>query len=189
MTQGKEEEAEKALRRLRDKNIAQHQFQAELNEIRASTRLQMEQQKKKQKFFEMWRGTNLRRSLLSIAVICFHCANGEPPHPRRSNGSLNSDRLILDQYLHDLFPANCRCHQRFRLLRDGHLYGPNWCLDQLSIHSIHRSTPRASGRCCGMRPCSIGIRSCLVCSSGYSAYRKSCCGVHLSFHFLLRGLR
>jgi hypothetical protein len=171
MTQGKEEEAEKALRRLRNKNIAQHQFQAELNEIRASTRQQMEQQKKKQKFFEMWRGTNLRRSLLSIAVICFHCANGMTVYPRRKFCSLTSNRLLLDQYLHYLLPADRRGYQRFRLFRDGHLYGFDWCFDQLSLHSIHRSTPRASGWCCGMRPSSIGIRNCLVCGSWYSPYR------------------
>jgi Sugar (and other) transporter len=77
MSQGREEEAEKALRRLRNSNIAEHEFQAELNEIRGSTRQQLEQSKKKQLFLEMWRGTNRRRSFLSIAIICFHCANGE----------------------------------------------------------------------------------------------------------------
>lgn len=75
-TQGRDAEAEKALRRLRNSSIAEHELQAELNEIRGSTRQQMEQQKKKQMFLEMWRGTNRRRSFLSIAVICFHCANG-----------------------------------------------------------------------------------------------------------------
>ena len=75
MTQGREDEAENALRRLRNKNIDQIEFQAELNEIRQSTRHQGEQNKK-QLFIEMWRGTNLRRTLLSIAIICFHCANG-----------------------------------------------------------------------------------------------------------------
>ena len=34
------------------------------------------EQNKKAMFLEMWRGTNLRRTLLSIAVVCFHCANG-----------------------------------------------------------------------------------------------------------------
>lgn len=75
MIQGKEEKAEKALRRLRNSNINELEFQAELNEIRQSTREQLEQNKKAM-FLEMWRGTNLRRTLLSIAVVCFHCANG-----------------------------------------------------------------------------------------------------------------
>ncbi|KAK5257051.1 hypothetical protein LTR40_009824, partial [Exophiala xenobiotica] len=51
------------------------EFQAEFNEIRQSTREQLEQNKKAL-FLEMWRGTNLRRTLLSIAVVCFHSANG-----------------------------------------------------------------------------------------------------------------
>lgn len=75
MTQDREEEAASALRRLRNANIDEAEFQAELNEIRQSTRQQVEQNKK-QLFIEMWRGTNLRRTLLSVAVICFHCANG-----------------------------------------------------------------------------------------------------------------
>lgn len=73
MVQGREAEAEKSLRRLRSADIDEHQFQAEYNEIRGSTRQQLEQNKK-WLFLEMWRGTNLRRTLLSIAVVCFHCA-------------------------------------------------------------------------------------------------------------------
>ena len=42
MTRGKEEEAKSALRRLRNKNIDTAQFEAEFNEIRISTRQQME---------------------------------------------------------------------------------------------------------------------------------------------------
>jgi hypothetical protein len=64
MVQGEEAEAEKALRRLRNDNIDEHEFQAELNEI------------KKWLFFEMWRGTNLRRTLLCLSIVCFHAANG-----------------------------------------------------------------------------------------------------------------
>ncbi|KAK5228670.1 hypothetical protein LTR72_002555 [Exophiala xenobiotica] len=75
MTQRKEAEAEKSLRRLRNSNIDELEFQAEFNEIRQSTREQLEQNKKAL-FLEMWRGTNLRRTLLSIAVVCFHSANG-----------------------------------------------------------------------------------------------------------------
>ena len=75
MTKGREEEAEASLRKLRNSQIDEAEFQAELNEIRGSTRQQSEQNKK-QLFIEMWRGTNRRRTLLSIAIICFHCANG-----------------------------------------------------------------------------------------------------------------
>jgi MFS family permease len=76
MVQGEEEKAEKALRRLRNDNIDEHEFQAELNEIRGSTRDQLEQNKK-WLFLEMWRGTNLRRTLLCLSVVCFHAANGK----------------------------------------------------------------------------------------------------------------
>jgi hypothetical protein len=69
MVQGKEEEAEKSLRSLRNSEIDEHQLQAELNEIRGSTR----EQNKKLLILEMWRGTNLRLTILSICVVC---ANG-----------------------------------------------------------------------------------------------------------------
>ena len=68
--------AEQSLRRLRNSKINEHEFLAEFNEIRGSIREEKEQNKKAL-FLEMWRGTNLRRTLLSIAVICFHAANGE----------------------------------------------------------------------------------------------------------------
>jgi MFS family permease len=86
MTKGKEEAAERSLRQLRNSNIAEHEFQAEFNEIRGSTREQVEQNKKAL-FIEMWRGSNLRRTGLSVAVICFHAANGKTPlhpYPRHS---------------------------------------------------------------------------------------------------------
>jgi MFS family permease len=75
MTQRKEQAAEASLRRLRNSNIDELEFRAEFNEIRLSTLEQLEQNKKAL-FLEMWRGTNLRRTLLSIAVVCFHSANG-----------------------------------------------------------------------------------------------------------------
>ncbi len=78
MVQGKEEEAETSLRKLRNSEIDEVQFQAELNEIRGSTRQQLEQSRdKKALLLEMWKGTNLRRTVLSICVVCFHAANGE----------------------------------------------------------------------------------------------------------------
>lgn len=77
MTQGKEDAAEDSLRRLRNRNIKESEFQAEFNEIRISTAEQMERSGDgKQLWIEMWKGTDRRRTLLSLAVICFHCANG-----------------------------------------------------------------------------------------------------------------
>ncbi|KAI1646073.1 general substrate transporter [Daldinia loculata] len=76
MTQGREAEAESALRRLRNSNIKENEFQAEFEEIRTSTAAQADQFKGKHLWVEMWKGTNRRRSILSVAVICFHCANG-----------------------------------------------------------------------------------------------------------------
>lgn len=78
MSQGKEEASEKALRTLRGNAIDEHQFQAELSEIRESTREQVKANTGFL-FMEMWRGTNLRRTLLCFAVVCFHCANGIVP--------------------------------------------------------------------------------------------------------------
>ncbi|KAK3114215.1 hypothetical protein LTR53_007682 [Teratosphaeriaceae sp. CCFEE 6253] len=75
MTQGHEQKAEASLRQLRNKHIDEIEFQAEYNEIRVSTREQLESNKKAL-FLEMWKGTNRRRTLLSIAVVCFHAANG-----------------------------------------------------------------------------------------------------------------
>lgn len=78
MAHGKEDSAEFALRRLRGSAIEETAFQAELNEIRMSTRQQVEhsKQKKKQLWLEIWNESNRRRTLLSIAVVCFHCAAG-----------------------------------------------------------------------------------------------------------------
>lgn len=73
--QGREAESEAALRSLRNSSIDETELLAEFNEIKQSTREQVEQNKKAL-FLEMWRGTNLRRTLLSIAVVCFHSANG-----------------------------------------------------------------------------------------------------------------
>jgi len=76
MVHGDDAKAEQALRRLRNPNIDEHEFQAELNEIRGSTRDQLEKNKQ-WLFLEMWHGTNLRRTLLCLAVVCFHAANGK----------------------------------------------------------------------------------------------------------------
>ena len=73
--QGREAEAEAALRRLRNPNIEETELLAEFNEIKESTREQVEQNKKAL-FLELWRGTNLRRTLLSLAVTGFHAASG-----------------------------------------------------------------------------------------------------------------
>ncbi|OTA98994.1 hypothetical protein M426DRAFT_16850 [Hypoxylon sp. CI-4A] len=76
MIRGKEAEAESALRGLRNKNIEEAEFQAEFEEIRTSTAQQSEYLTGKHLWVEMWKGVNRRRSLLSNAVVCFHCANG-----------------------------------------------------------------------------------------------------------------
>lgn len=76
MTQGKVDDAEKSLRRLRNNNIDEAEFQAEFNEIRISTQEQQELHSGKHLWLEMWKGSERRRTLLSIAIICFHCANG-----------------------------------------------------------------------------------------------------------------
>lgn len=85
MTRGRPEAAEASLRRLRNRNIKESEFRAEFNEIRVSTAEQVEQSAGRRLWVEMWKGTDLRRTLLSIAIICFHCANGEltptTPHP------------------------------------------------------------------------------------------------------------
>ncbi|KAI0866749.1 MFS transporter [Xylaria cubensis] len=73
--QGREIEAEAALRSLRNSSIDETELLAEFNEIKQSTREQVELNKKAL-FVEMWRGTNLRRTLLCIAVVCFHSAAG-----------------------------------------------------------------------------------------------------------------
>ncbi|KAI0017855.1 MFS transporter [Xylariomycetidae sp. FL0641] len=75
MVQGHESQSEVALRRLRNSSIAEDELLAELNEIKMSTREQIAHNKKAL-FLEMWRGTNRRRTVLSICVVCFHGANG-----------------------------------------------------------------------------------------------------------------
>ncbi|KAF2868472.1 MFS transporter [Massariosphaeria phaeospora] len=72
--QKRDDEAEQSLRKLRNKNIAEEEFQAELIEIREGTRKQMEGTKSV--FMDIWRGTSRRRTLLSICVICFHAGTG-----------------------------------------------------------------------------------------------------------------
>jgi hypothetical protein len=80
MVQGKEQEAEKALRKLRNSNIDEREFQAEFTEIRDSTKEQVGLNSKNL-FLEMWKGSNRRRTLLSIAIVCFHGANGTSHFP------------------------------------------------------------------------------------------------------------
>ncbi|KUJ16685.1 general substrate transporter, partial [Mollisia scopiformis] len=75
MVMGREEEAESALRRLRGGGIQERELRAELGEIRGSTREQVEGGRGRG-WVEMWRGTNLRRTVLCVCVVCFHAANG-----------------------------------------------------------------------------------------------------------------
>lgn len=62
MTQGKIEEAESSLRRLRNKNIEESELQAEFSEIRISTQEQMELHSGKHLWLEMWKGNERRRT-------------------------------------------------------------------------------------------------------------------------------
>lgn len=73
--QGRPEDAREALRRLRNSNIDPAQLQAELNTIQKSTEEQV-RASDQPAWIEMWQGTNLRRTLLSIAVVCFRSGNG-----------------------------------------------------------------------------------------------------------------
>lgn len=75
MVQGREAQAEAALRRLRNSEIVEAEFQAELNEIRQLTLEQVEQSKN-MLWTSMWQGTNRRRTFLCIATICMHAGNG-----------------------------------------------------------------------------------------------------------------
>jgi MFS family permease len=76
MTKGRVDEAELSLRRLRNKNIEESELQAEFNEIRISTAEQMELHRGKHLWLEIFKGNERRRTFLSIAIICFHSANG-----------------------------------------------------------------------------------------------------------------
>jgi len=117
MVQRRENDAEASLRKLRNSNIDELEFQAEFNEIRQSTREQLEQNKKFL-FLEMWRGTNLRRTLLSIAVVCFHAANGYVTLLKEcslifssSNANFHALQIELDQHLHHIFPSDRWCEE------------------------------------------------------------------------------
>ncbi|KAI1828344.1 MFS transporter [Xylaria intraflava] len=73
--QGRETESWEALRRLRNSEIDETELLAEFNEIKQSTHEQVELSKKAL-FLEIWQGTNLRRTLLSISSLCFIGAAG-----------------------------------------------------------------------------------------------------------------
>ncbi len=137
MVQGKEDQAEQSLRKLLNSNIDEHQFQAGLNEIRGSTREQVEQNKKAL-FLEMWRGTNLRRTGLSIAVICFHAANGTFATSTIRTALTRSRRFLLGKHLHNLLPRNGRRSQPLRLLPHGNLHGPPRRHLQHPLRAPHR---------------------------------------------------
>jgi MFS family permease len=123
MVQRKEDEAEASLRKLRNSNIDELEFQAEFNEIRQSTREQLEQNKK-YLFLEMWRGTNLRRTLLSIAVVCFHAANGYVIWKNASGffELIQAIQIELDQHLHNVLPTNRWGQAAIFLLDPCHLH-------------------------------------------------------------------
>jgi MFS family permease len=137
MVQGREEEAEMALRRLRNSRIDDLELKAELNEIRGSTREQMEGNKKAM-IMEMWRGTNRRRTILAICVVCFHAANGichSFALSARPFYTLTSCRVLVGEYIHDLLPSDGRSRQPIRILSDGDLFRPTRCPLQRLLHT------------------------------------------------------
>lgn len=75
MVQGRSKDAADALRRLRNKNIDPTELLAELNTIEKSTNEQG-LGSSSHAWVEMWRGTNLRRTLLCISVAVLHAGNG-----------------------------------------------------------------------------------------------------------------
>jgi len=66
-TQGKHEQAMKALRRLRGAGVSEEDILIEMNEIRETTRIEQELGHNVS-FFDLFRGTDLRRTIL--AVLC-----------------------------------------------------------------------------------------------------------------------
>lgn len=137
MVQRREQEAEVSLRTLRNPNIDELEFQAELNEIRQSTREQLEQNKK-WLFLEMWRGTNLRRTLLSIAVVCFHAANGYVFESTFEIRVLTEIKQIkLGQYLYNIFPTDSRCQAAVFLFGHGDVYWLDWRHLQFLLRTLH----------------------------------------------------
>lgn len=78
MTRGQETDATASLRRLRNSSIDESEFQGELNEIRVSTREQLQKTEGKHLWIEMWKGVNRRRSLLSVAIFVFTWPTARP---------------------------------------------------------------------------------------------------------------
>jgi hypothetical protein len=190
MVQGKEEAAEKALRSLRNSQIDEHELQAELNEIRGSTREQVEMNKK-WLFLEMWRGTNLRRTVLSICVVCFHCANGQCSLYITIFGWhwLSSYRLFLDQHLYDLLP-NCRGNQeRLRLFHFDHLHGTSRCHLQYLLCAFHQSTNSSLCRLSCVRDMSVGTCHHLECCTRFRGVRQSNRCIYRTIYILVYCLR
>src|SRR5271156_1617298 len=66
-TQGKHDSAMKALRRLRGSGVSEEDILTEMNEIRETTRIEQELGHNVS-FFDLFRGTDLRRTIL--AVLC-----------------------------------------------------------------------------------------------------------------------
>lgn len=136
MVQGKEQEAQGALRRLRNSHIDEHELMAEYNEIRASTRDQLEKNKK-WLFVEMWRGTNRRRTFLCLAVVCFHAANGMTCLSIFGK-VLTSIRIFLGQYIHDLLPSSSGSQSTILDVRDDYQYRSGRLPSKHRIYSLCR---------------------------------------------------
>jgi hypothetical protein len=207
MTQRKEEQAEASLRKLRSADIDELDFQAELNEIRVSTREQLEQNKKAL-FLEQWKGTNLRRTLLCIGVVCFHAANGSLVCTLCVPPPLTSSRLILGQYLHgehtsfsaesgpcsytddvlDLLSPDCRRFESVRILNHDHLHGTAWRPVQSVLHTSPGSSHNYDDRCHSLRASSIGSCHCMVGCSGECRVRQGGRSIHCLLCVLLHSV-
>lgn len=204
MAHGREESAALALRRLRGKTIEEISFQAELNEIRISTRQQVEHSKlkKKQLWLEIWNASNRRRTLLSIAVVCFHCAAGghlsnfssshcftAPPCALDTRSLL--DRVILPDNIHDLFPHDGWHPGRplVRVLRHDNLHGPARDPLQLLLGRQGGPTSHFHGWGCCLRAHAVGFCRGLDRGSRHRDRWQSGGRPHRSVHFLLHCLR
>lgn len=178
MAHGREESAESALRRLRGRTIEEVTFQAELNEIRISTRQQVEhsKRKKKQLWLEIWNRSNRRRTLLSIAVVCFHCAAGGHLSKvslsplisvhimPQNNGSL-LDRILLSYHIYYLFPHDGRHSSRplLRVLDHDNLHGAPWDPFQLLLGRQVGSESYIYDRGCCLWAHAVGVCRGLDC--------------------------
>lgn len=73
LRQGRFEEARTSLHKLRTGILSEDQIEAELSELKCA----LEQEVEQGRFVELWTGTNLRRTLIVVAVNFFMQATGQ----------------------------------------------------------------------------------------------------------------